>query len=819
MLRLIAGFFSFFALAGIAAIGGLGLVIWLYDRDLPDSAFLAEYQPATLSRVFSGDGALLGEFASERRIFTPIDEIPEIVRNAFIAAEDRNFYSHVGVDATGVARAALANLQAIQRGGGQIQGGSTITQQVMKNFLLTSDRSIERKIKEAILSVRIERALSKDRILELYLNEIFLGQNAYGVTAAAQRYFGKALEDLTIGEAAFLAALPQAPSALHPVRNAGRALARRNYVLRQMEDNGFISSIDRAVAEVEPIRTLLDDSVERQIATAERPGFFTEEIRRQLSRRLGDEKLFGGGLTIRATIDRDAQAIAERALQRALITFDRERRGWAGPVGRIEDVTEADWRDRFGEVDAPRRVAGWRRAVVLGVNDTGARIGVEGEDATASLAFSESRGWTRARAPGDLWRVGDVVFVEAVGDGWSLRQIPEVQGAFMAMDVATGRVLALQGGFDHDASVFNRATQARRQPGSAFKPVVYAAALEMGYDPSTIILDAPIVIDSGSGDLWRPRNSSGRFYGPSPMRVGLEMSRNLMTIRLAQEIGLDAVAEYARRFGVYEDMPPLLSFALGAGETTLWDLTAAYAMLANGGVAVEPTVFDRVQDRHGATILRHGARRCEGCDGPFAGPPRTETERPRHVVHPITAYQITSMLEGATTRGTAARAFADVPVRVAGKTGTTNDARDVWFVGYTPQVAAGCFIGFDEPRPLGRGAFGGTLCAPVVAEFFREFYRDRPSERFAPPSDIVIAAVDRWSGDAAEDGDEVIYEVFRSGDARRAPRVIGGDDDFFFASGGDLPFEREDSPVENGAAPTRPTAPSGGGFATPGGLY
>jgi len=842
MTRLIAGLFSFLALAAIAGIAGVGLVVWMYGRDLPGYDSLANYQPATLSRVYSGEGRLIAEFARERRIFAPIDEIPDLVKQAFISAEDKNFYSHPGIDATGVLRAVLANAQALRSGDGRLQGASTITQQVMKNFLLTADRSLERKIKEAILSIRIEQALSKDRILELYLNEIFLGQNAYGVAAAAQRYFGATLEDLTLAQAAYLAALPKAPSDLHPVRQRDRAVERRNYVLRQMYENGVISEIDLAVARIEPLATLFDGGVETQVAAPDRPNHFTEEVRRDLIARMGEEAVLGGGLTVRATIDPALQDIAAAALRRQLLDYDRAQGGYGGPVAQLVGVDLGDaaaWRAALAATPAPRDVPGWRPALVLAVDAKGADIGVEGVEAPVRLDYAGVKGWARRRLGGgrlgpaltgaaDVWAPGDVILVEQGDAAWAMRQVPEVQGAFMAMEVGTGRVLAMQGGFSFESSVFNRATQAMRQPGSAFKPFVYATALEQGYTPATIILDAPVVVDTGGG-VWKPQNSSGKFYGPSPMRIGLELSRNLMTVRLAQEIGMDSVADHARRFHIYDAMPSHLSYALGAGETTLSRMVAGYAMFANGGRRIEPTLIDRVQDRRGATIWRHDAQICVGCAAPYdpaSAPNALATGE--QVIDPVTAYQITSMLRGVVTRGTGARAFAGVEAMVAGKTGTTNDAKDVWFLGFTPKIAFGCYIGFDQPRNMGRSAFGGTLCAPMVADFVRKATAGQPVGAFVAPPETVFVTIDRWSGSptGGASGGDAIDEAFRPGftpyDVAASDMIGGG---AFYFTGGDFPMSLEDGAApEPGAgapgavdAPRRP--PAGGGFASPGGLY
>ncbi|MGF1660680.1 MAG: penicillin-binding protein 1A [Rubrimonas sp.] len=824
-MRLIAGIFSLGALIVIAAIGGVGLVVWMYDRDLPSHDSLAAYAPATLSRVYSGEGELIAEFARERRIFTPIDEIPDLVKQAFISAEDKNFYSHPGVDVTGVARAMVANLQALRSGGGRLQGASTITQQVMKNFLLSSDYSVERKIKEAILSIRIEQALSKDQILELYLNEIFLGQNAYGVAAAAQRYFGKTLEDLSLAEAAYLAALPKAPSDLHPVRQRDRAEGRRNYVLREMFENGRIDEAAMRAAQAEPLRTTLDEALSPQVARPSRPDHFTEEVRRRLTAQIGEEALFGGGLTVRATIDPRLQEAAAEALRARLLDWESSA-PWRGPVARVEALDPARFAEALREVEAARDIPGWRLAVALDVGARAARLGFEdGAEGELALAGAGRFG----RAAGALDRIlapGDVVHVALEGGVWALRQSPELQGAFVAMEVATGRVLALQGGFSYENSVFNRATQALRQPGSAFKPFVYAAALDMGYPPNTTVLDAPVVVDSG-GETWKPKNSSGRFYGPAPMRLGLELSRNLMTVRLAQAVGMETVADYARDFGVYRHMPPLLSYALGAGETTLYDLTAAYAMFANGGRRVTPTLVDRVQDRRGVTIYRHDARACPGCDDPSRPPaPRAEAEQ---VVDPVTARQIVSMLEGVTSRGTAAAPFAGVAFPVAGKTGTTNDAKDVWFVAVTPKIAAGCFIGMDEPTPLGRGAFGGTLCAPVVAQFLRAAHADgRDPGAFDRPDMAFVQQIDRFSGRPVDAGG--IAEIFRVGQSPWDMPMIAGDGGLAIAATDLFPLATEENfegappgalaeTPAPGAGPQRRLPAISGDLGAPGGLY
>jgi penicillin-binding protein 1A len=790
--RFLGFLFSWLSLGLIFGLGSLAGVFVIYGRDLPDHAQLAQYEPLTLSRIYSGEGELMDEFARERRIFTPIDEIPDQIKQAFISAEDRNFYEHAGFDPRGIAAAVVEAAQ-----GGRLRGASTITQQVMKNFLLTGDRSGERKIQEIILATRLESTLSKDQILELYLNEIFLGQNSYGVTAAAQVYFAKSLEELTLAETAYLAALPQAPSLLHPVRARDRALARREYVLNQMWENGFISREERDAANAEPLATVQSGdivSLRRQMPPRD---YFTDEIRRQLSASLGDEQLFTGGLTIRATVEPDLQEVAAEALREGLESYDRAQRIYRGPVAEIppeniDPANEAGWRTALGATRVPRDIPGWLPAVVLAVGENTIRVGIEGveEDEDGHFVPMSDFAWARVRdrnnmsrliepqRPGDTFSVGDVIHVRAIeADGvfqrWSYRQIPEVQGGFMAMDTQTGRVLAMQGGFSYQSSVFNRVTQALRQPGSAFKPFVFAAALDNGYSPATIVVDAPVEVATGSG-IWRPTNASNTFYGPAPMRTGLEMSRNLMTVRIAQDVGMDIVGAYAERFGVYDDMPAMLSYSLGAGETTLFKMVAAYAMFANGGIQVEPTLVDRVQDRYGRTIYRHDHRPCENCTGEVgAGTQPVIRNNSERIMDAITAYQITSMLQGAVSRGTAASSVGTLGLNLAGKTGTTNDAKDVWFVGYSPRIAAGCYMGHDQPRNLGPSAFGGTLCAPIFQKFMARAMEGQAPVQFATPPGGRFIRIDRRTGQRLPDnatGAHVQLEYVRDGQET----VVGG---------------------------------------------
>lgn len=810
MFRFIGSFFGaiFTALTlGLLALAlTIGAVFWMYSRDLPSHESLAQYSPPTISRIYSGEGRIIDEFAQERRIFAPIEEIPDLVKQAFISAEDKNFYTHHGYDARGIAAAAI---EAIRSRGKNVRGASTITQQVMKNFLLSGDRTGERKIKEIILATRIEETLSKDKILELYLNEIFLGQNSYGVAAAAQTYFNKTLAQLTPAEAATLAAMPQAPSQYHPVRAKERVTERRNYVLREMFENGHLDEATLMASLNEPLKSVQNGDYPAFREALPPRDYFTDEIRRQLSSEFGEQEFFGGGLTIRATIDRELQAEAAAALRDGLEKFDRGQGIWRGTrltIAAEQLGKEADWRAALAEVAAPRDVPGWHPAVVLSLGDSAARIGIEGvaEDEDGHFIPAEDVSWARkrlangklgpkARRAGDLVEVGEVVLVRAVTaeDGsfrrWSLRQVPDVQGAFMAMDVNSGRVLAMQGGFSYQSSVFNRATQATRQPGSSFKPFVYAAALDSGFTPATIVIDAPIEVQTAQG-LWTPKNASGKFYGPTPLRTGIEQSRNLMTVRIAQEIGMETVAAYAERFGVYDRMGQFLANSLGAEETTLFKMVAAYAMFANGGERVEPTLVDRVQDRFGRTIYRHDRRICEDCTQPSlpnGRAPHIASKRER-VMDAITAYQLTSMMQGVVQRGTGRG--INLPVPVAGKTGTTNDAKDVWFIGYTSNIVAGCYIGYDQPRSMG-SASGGGFCGPVFQSFMAKAVKTYGGSEFRVPPGGYFIKIDRFTGSRLPDdatGPNVVAEYFRQGEDPvfgLGAMVDGG-----FAMGANLPL-------------------------------
>ncbi len=786
ILSVLGAIFSWLTIGAMFAALFVGAIFWVYSRDLPSHEQLAVYEPKTISRIYSGEGRMIDEFATERRIFAPIDEIPELVKNAFISAEDKNFYHHKGYDARGM---VAAGVEAIRSRGATLRGASTITQQMMKIFLLSSDRSVERKIKELILATRLEATLTKDKILELYLNEIFLGQNSFGVAAAAQTYFNKTLGELAPHEAATLAAMPKAPSNYHPVTAKAKLTERRDFVLREMWQNGYLDEATYQAERALPVLSVQNGDFPGFKSSLPPRDYFTDEIRRQLSRSFGEEEFFGGGLTIRATMDPELQVVAAWALRDALERYDRAQGIWRGTHKVLPPealASEAAWREALAAIeDLPRDVEGWHLAVVLELGEGDARIGIEGQADAADGHWIPAKdvGWARkrqadgrlgpkAKRVSDLLSVGEVVLIRAVtadSDGsflnWSIRQVPEVQGGFMAMDVNNGRVLAMQGGFSYQSSVFNRATQAQRQPGSSFKPFVYAAALDSGFSPATIVVDAPIEVDTPQG-LWRPRNASNKFYGPAPLRTGIEQSRNLMTVRVAQEIGMEVVASYAEKFGVYESMKPFIANALGAQETTLFKMVAAYAMFANGGERVEPTLVDRVQDRWGTTVYRHDQRTCGNCDAETLPPgraPEIHGNRER-VMNAVTAYQLTTMLEGVVLRGTGRG--INLPVPIAGKTGTTNDSKDVWFIGFSSNIVAGCYIGYDQPRSLGSSSGGGT-CGPVFQTFMEEAIKKYGGGRFTPPPGGHYIKINRFTGERLPDdaeGEFVASEYFRDGE-------------------------------------------------------
>jgi len=773
--------FATFVLLFIAGSAGAGFLVWQASRDLPDYESLSKYEPPVMTRIHAHDGSLIAEFARERRIFVPINTIPKRIVGAFLSAEDRRFYDHGGIDFQGVLRAVFAAVESKVHGSNKrAQGASTITQQVAKNFLLTNERSIERKIKEAILAVRIESAYSKDKILELYLNEIYLGMNSYGVGAAALTYFNKELKDLTVEEAAYLAALPKGPNNYHPFRQKARAIERRNWIIGEMAENGYISAEEAAAAKQKPLAVNIRPSG-AHISTAE---FFAEEVRRTLLARYGEDKLYGGGLSVRTTLDPHLQQLAKSALMDGLVKFDRKR-GWRGPVATID--ISGDWGVALGAIRSPSDIRPWRLGVVLETQKTKAVIGFKParqQDATlvkdreAVEVSLEEMKWAAyqrgkkvdAKSTADILKPGDVVYVAPkdpanIQGAWSLMQVPEIGGGLVAMDPYTGRVLAVAGGFSFDLSQFDRVIQAKRQPGSSFKPFVYAAAIDNGYKPTSIILDAPIEIDQGPGqDIWKPENYDEKdVTGPETLRFGIEHSRNQMTVRLAQDLGMPLISSYAKRFGIYDDMLPVLSMSLGAGETTLLRMATGYCMLANGGKEVKSTLIDRIQDRYGRTIWRHDQRQCMGCTADhWANQPEPDLidDRPQ-IIDPHTAYQMTSILEGVVQRGTG-RVLRALDRPIAGKTGTTNEEKDAWFIGYTPTLVVGVFIGYDTPKPMGKGGTGGIIAAPVVGDFLKNALVDTPPAPFRVPPGIKFVRVDLKTGlRASADDTNTILEAFK----------------------------------------------------------
>ena len=784
----------------IAGCGFVGITLWYFGRDLPDYQQLAHYQPPIMTRVHAGDGKLLAEYASERRIFVPIQAIPKPVIDAFLSAEDKNFYNHHGVDPASILRAAITDVGRF-RASRRPVGASTITQQVAKNMLLSSEISIERKVKEILLATRIEAALPKERILELYLNEIYLGSGAYGVAAAAQTYFDKSLDELTLGEAAFLAGLPKAPNRYSPARFPQTAKARRDWVLDRMVEDGAATPDEAEQAQAQPL-----EIHHRQEAEQAKAPYFAEEVRRELLARYGEKILYGAGLSVRTSLDERLQAAADKALRTGLVAYERKFGGWRGAIARIDP--KGDWAAHLAAVPVPGVAAdlGWQLAMVVRSEPDSAAIGFANGGA-GRIPFSEMR-WARPRhadgtfgpyprGAGDVVKPGDVVMVDPIGASkseaprgeasavksvgvYTLCQVPEVSGALVAMDPHTGRVLAISGGFSFATSQFDRATQAKRQPGSSIKPFVYLTALDHGFTPSTLVVDGPISLPQGPGmPWWSPTNYTKRgqevrWHGPTPLRVALELSLNAVTARVASIIGMESIAQTIERFGIMDHMPREYSMALGAGETTLLRHTAAYAMLVNGGKKITPSFIDRVQDRNGATIFRADQRPCRGCEDidwqRQAVPVVPDTRE--QVADPGSAYQIVTMLQGVVERGTG-KVVQAVGKPIAGKTGTTNDWRDAWFVGFSPDLAAGVYIGFDDPDSLGDDETGGHVAAPVFRDFMIAALKDAPATAFRTPPGMRLYRVSAATGLPAGAGETAIYEAYKPGTEPGKNRNLG----------------------------------------------
>ncbi len=759
--------------AALAVLGVLAAGVYIYNvtRDLPSVEALKNYSPPVTTRVYAGNGTVLGEYARESRIFVPAAFIPKLVAEAFTSAEDRNFYSHPGIDPSGILRAALKDVGLVLEGR-RPQGASTITQQVARNFLLNSDVKFSRKIREAILAIRIDATYPKSKVLELYLNEIYLGEHSYGVGAAALNYFGKSLDDLDIAEVAFLAALPKGPANYDPRFNHAAAVDRRNWVIGQMAENNYITKEQAAAAKAEPLVAQMR-ALGSQAADVD---YYVEEVRRQLYAKYGEKALYDGGLQVRASLDTRLQNYAVGALRSGLVRYDR-RHGWRGAKTHVD--INGDWRAQLKKLPNQSGVETWKLSVALGFDQKAIRIGFA--DGTTGTIPYENYKWARRelknanvgaapQKPQDVAKPGDALYVEPEGKPgeFGLRQIPEINGAIVAMDPHTGRVLALSGGFSYASSQFDRAMQAMRQPGSSFKPFVYAAALDNGYTPVSKVLDAPFVMDMGPGQgLWQPDNFEHDFLGDTTLRRGLELSRNVMTVRLAYTLGMDKVVPYPIRFGVYDKLPPLLANSLGAYETTLLRLVTGYSEFVNGGKKIQASLIDRIQDRNGKTIWRHDGRECEGCgtDNWTGQQEPLLADTREQVIDPRTAYQIVSMLEGVVQRGTGVSVRA-VGKPLAGKTGTSSEARDTWFIGFSPDLAAGVFVGFDNPRTLGGHEQGATAAAPIFRDFMKGALADAPPTPFRVAPGIEEIPIDWKSGNLDEPGTPgAIVEAFKAGTA------------------------------------------------------
>ena len=799
--RLFAWLTTLTIVGGVVAVAAGFAVVQHYGADLPDHETLTHYQPPMMSRVYAGDSRLLAELATERRIFVPYSAVPQLVKHAFISAEDQNFFDHKGVDPIAIARAAIFDIMQYGTGRRPI-GASTITQQVAKNMLLSNEVSIRRKVREALLAIRIEQSLSKERILELYLNEIYLGLQAYGVVAAGQSYFNKSLDELTLAEAAFIAALPKAPNNYNPFRFPEAGRARRDWVLDRMAEDRAITAAQAAEAKTQPITA----SPFRRPETAS-ADYFAEEVRRQLVERFGADQVTQGGYTVRTSMDPTLQTAADRALREGLLRYDQRRGGWRGPVANLALTTlplpqhqganpPPAWQPALANLPRPAgMLAEWRLAVVLETSDNEARLGFFERAPAAPAAAAQPRigtmalsdtAWARPlvndklgpapRRFADILKPGDVVMAEmqpaiaaqgrtaARPERLALRQVPQVQGAMVVLDPATGRVLALSGGWSFETSQFNRATQALRQPGSSFKPYVYLAAMQAGLSPSQRFLDAPFVVDHGAAGKWRPSNYAQSFSGPVSLRVALEKSLNLVTVRVADKVGMERVAQLAIGLGVVDDMPRVLPAALGAVETTVLRQAGAYASFVAGGRRVVPSLIDSVQDRDGHVVWRAPAQTCDGCDDPGRRP-ELQDSRPQ-VVDPQSAFQLVTMLQGAVQRGTGNPAGQGIKTAVAGKTGTSQDFQDNWFGGFTPDMVAIVWVGFDTPASLGDNETGGSNAAPIFRSFMTAVQQNRPALRFVPPAGVNMAS---W-----ESGSGAVTDAFKPGQEPGGSSAIAG---------------------------------------------
>ncbi len=754
MTSVIKKIFILFLSVSLVTIVVIFGVLWTFSNNIPDYKFLKNYKPPVSSKMYSGNGDLVADFSKEKRIFIPFNAIPKKVINAFLSAEDKNFFSHPGVDAKGVLRATINNIKNIMTSK-RLEGASTITQQVAKNFLLTNEVSINRKIKEAILAFRIERALSKERILELYLNQIYLGSGAYGIAAASLEYFDKSIKELDYSEASLLAALPKAPSKYNPYNNFDLAKFRRDLVLKNLNQNGFLSLEKYNKYKNQNIKLKKKKKIYLEDAQ-----YYIEDVRKNIIDKLTYEKVYKQGYNINTPINLKLQKIATESLRKGLIAYD-QRKGWRGPIKNMKN--DDNWHSNLDKKYKLENSINWEIAIVKEIGQFQTKI----ETINKSNGFInyDEISWTKKEFK-ELFKIGDLIYVNKVKDNYySLKQLPKINGGIVVMDPYTGRVLALSGGFSFKSSEFNRATQALRQPGSAFKPFVYALALENKYTPSSLVLDAPLVLDQGV-DLkkWKPENYGKKFYGPSTLRIGLEKSRNLMTVRIAQNLGVDKVAKFSRELKIYDKPEELLSISLGSAETTLLDLTSAYSSFVNGGKLISPIIIDRIQDSEGNTIINNENRKCMNCDKiSFTGKEYPQIEdNYDQVMSEQTAYQVTNILEGVIKRGTGKK-LRDLQLNLAGKTGTTNDNTDAWFVGFTSNLVIGVYVGMDNPEPLGKFETGSKAALPIFREFIEKSIKKSEARPFKVPEKMTLMVIDPLTGEKAKfNSKNTIIEAYKS---------------------------------------------------------
>jgi penicillin-binding protein 1A len=756
--------FNFLIKAAIVVVLSLFFVVfsslWYFSSGLPDYKKLESYEPPVSSRIYSNNGSLIAEYAIEKRLFIPYDSIPTLIVNAFLSAEDKNFFNHPGIDPKGIIRAVLNNFKNIAKDK-RLEGASTITQQVAKNFLLTNEVSLKRKIKEAILAFRIEKAYTKKKILELYLNQIYLGEGTYGIAAASLEYFDKSVKELNYSEAALLAALPKAPSKYNPFRHYDLAKLRRDLVLQNLNENNFINNKDFEKYKKEKINLK-----KRKIKLLKEANYYSEEIRRTIKDNYGFDKLYAEGLSIKSALDVDYQLHALSALRSGIESYDR-RHGWRGPV--LNTKLEKDWLEKLKEKKIDSSL-GWKFAKIVEVNESGISFKIVSEKEQGKIKTTSLK-WAIKKTINNSFKINDIIFVSKNQKGdWELKQYPKVNGAIVAINPHNGKVKALVGGFSFESSEFNRATQAKRQPGSAFKPFVYAAALENNFSPNSIILDAPFIAEQGVGlKNWKPENYGKEFYGPSTLRKGIEYSRNLMTVRIAQEIGLKKILKLSETLNIYKEIPELMSVSLGSAETTLFQITNAYATFVNGGKKINPVLIERIQDRRGKTIFNSDNRECIGCDRYL----ESETIIPtikvtdQQAISKETAYQILSMLEGTIQRGTGKR-LRDLKVPLAGKTGTTNENYDAWFIGSTSNLVIGVYIGFDKPKTLGRYETGAKVALPVFKNFIKQALYKDDFKPFLIPKEIFFSAINYDTGKKEDfSNTKSILEAFKLSDINR----------------------------------------------------